>query len=135
MKKFLSVLLVPLVFSCTILLSGCVTTIEDMSGTYKLVELYNDNKTYKIDYAFNDTVLTEDSAVLVLNNDETFSATYTDLDYGTTINGLWDKRENIIIFTSIGFQTVSLKFEIKSSGDLLLLIDNNAVLLLTKKTD
>ena len=132
MKKLLSIILALLILSCTILFSGCVSNIEDVAGIYKFAELYTEEKTYKVDYAFNETVLTEDSAILTLNNDETFSATYTDLDYGT-VNGVWDKMENIIIFNSVGFQTVLLKFEIKSNSDLQLLVDKNAVILLTKK--
>lgn len=132
MKKILSVLLILLIFPCVSMLGGCVKSIEEMAGTYKLVEIYSEGETYGLNYSFNNTVLKEDSIVLTLNKDETFSATYKDLNF-SEVSGTWNKKEKAITFTSSGIESLSLNFEIRPNGNLLLIIDDNAVLLLEKK--
>jgi hypothetical protein len=132
MRKVFSFLLVLLLVPIGLFCSACVPTDEDVAGTYKLVEVYSEGTTYGIGYAFKDSVLTGDSAVLVLNEDETASATYTDLDFGETINGTWEKKEKTVIFNSQNLGTIELQFEINKDGDLLLIIENNSVLKLKK---
>ncbi|MDD4110430.1 MAG: hypothetical protein PHS54_02625 [Clostridia bacterium] len=132
MKKLLSILLILFIFPLGLIFSGCVPTVEEVAGIYKLVEVYDEEKTYKVGETLSDRNLTEDSAVLVLNNDKTFSATYTDLDFGGNIEGTWKKTENAVLFTSTPIKSVELNFEIKKDGDLFLMIEGESVLLLEK---
>lgn len=134
MKKILSIMLILFLIPVSFIFSSC-KSMEEVAGTYKLVEVYSEGKTYKVGYAFNDVVLTADSAVLVLNKDENFTATYTDLDHKETINGIWDKRENTIIFKSSGFETVELTFELKQNGNLMLIMENISHLSLAKQPE
>jgi hypothetical protein len=134
MKKFLSIMLILFLIPVSVIFSSC-KSMEEVAGTYKLSEVYSEGKTYKVGYAFNDKVLHADSAVLVLNKDENKTATYTDLDHKETISGIWDKKENIIIFKSSGFETVELTFELKQNGNLMLIMENVSHLLLAKQPE
>lgn len=132
MKKFASILLILFIFPAILLFSGCVPTEEEVVGTYKLVEVYDDEKTYKVGETVGDENLTANSSILVLNNDENKSASYTDLDFGGEVTGIWEKKENSIIFTSTPIKSIELNFQLKKDGDLFLMIENESILLLEK---
>lgn len=132
MKKVFSVILMLFVVSMSIFFVAC-QSVEDIAGTYKFAELYTiKTGTIKVGDDLNGETLTEDSAVLVLNNDENLTATYTDLDYDSVIDGTWDRRENMITFTSNGLKTVEIQFQIRETKDLLLIINEGETLLLKK---
>lgn len=132
MKKISILLLFFIITPAIFLFSGCVPTEEEVAGTYKLVEVYDEEKTYKVGETFKNKTLTPDSAILVLNNDENMSASYNDLDFGSEIIGKWEKKENTIIFTSTPIKSIELNFQLKKDGDLFLMIENESVLLLEK---
>ena len=132
MKKISILLLFFIIIPAIFLFSWCVPTEEEVAGTYKLVEVYDEEKTYKVGETFKNKTLTPDSAILVLNNDENMSASYNDLDFGSEIIGKWEKKENTIIFTSTPIKSIELNFQLKKDGDLFLMIENESVLLLEK---
>lgn len=132
MKKILSIMLVLFLIPVAVIFSSC-TTVEEIAGTYHFSELYLEGKTYKVGDVFGDATLSEESAVLVLNNDEEMTATYTDLDYKSLIEGGWRQKENLIIFVSKGLGTVEMQFQLREKdGGVLLIIDQAETILLKK---
>lgn len=132
MKKILSIILVLFLMPLSVLFSSC-TTVEEIAGTYYFSEFYMEGKTYKIGEVFEDITLSEESAILVLNKDEKMTATYTDLDYKSLIDGTWKQKENMIIFISKGLRTVEIQFQLREKpGELLLIIDQAQTILLKK---
>lgn len=134
MKKVLSILLIFLFIPISFIFSAC-STVEDVAGTYKLVEIYTKQGVIKVGETYNDVELKEDAAILVLNLDDNYTATYKDVNFEQSISGTWNKKENMILFSSSKLQTIELEFEIKKDKDLLLIIDGEAVFLLKKQAE